>query len=177
VKRLLIGVDIDEVCNNLIWEVVQAYNKAYRQNLNYYDIDQYDIKPFLVPQCKNIWQEFCRDELMRGLQVEDTAVETLSQLAEQHDIYFVTAGHPNTMHVRDQWLSGKFPFYKTKMLIGCQQKQLLNLDILVDDYEQNLIGGNYRGFLMNRPWNRKFDAKAHSIERIDKVEDVLKYIA
>jgi len=167
---------MDETISDLVYQTIKLYNATYRQELNYYKIDQYDISPFIVPECKNIWQEFCTPQFILGLTVEPTAVETLTKLSEQHDIYFVTAGHPNTMQARDQWLAGKFPFYKSRMLIGCRSKQLLKLDVLIDDYEANLLGGEYQGILVNRPWNRKFDAEAHSIKRIHFIEDALKYI-
>jgi 5'(3')-deoxyribonucleotidase len=175
-QRKRFACDIDEFLNDLVYQVVKSYNAVYRQNLNYYSIDQYDIRPFLVPECKNIWQEFCTEETIRNLHVEDTAVETLPILNKKLDLYFVTAGHPNTMRARDQWLASKFDFYKSKMLIGCQNKQLLKMDYMGDDYHENLVGGDYQGFLMNRSWNRSFDAEAHGIIRINKVSDVLKYI-
>lgn len=170
------GWDMDETLSPFIYEVVKAYNRTYRKDLNYYDIDQYDITPFIVPECKNIWQEFCTDRFIRELIVEPTAVETLCKLNETYDIYFVTAGHPNTMKARDQWLAAHFPFYKSSMLIASREKQMIKLNYLTDDFEGNLVGGDYRGFLVNRPWNRKFDAEAHGITRISFAEDVLKYI-
>lgn len=176
-KRLAIGVDMDETIQGLVYAVIQEYNKVYRQELNYWKVDQYDISPFLVPECKNIWKEFVTDDLIRNLEVEPTAVDTLTKLSEHHDIYFVTAGHSYTMGARDRWLAAHFPFYKSGMLIACKEKQLLRLDLLIDDYEKNLIGGKYHGLLINRPWNRKFDAEAHGIMRINFIEDVLKYVA
>lgn len=176
-RRKRIGFDMDEVLNDLIWQVVQIYNKTYRQNLNYYKIEQYDITHYLVPQCKNIFREFCNDEFMLRLHVEPTAVETLNYLASKHDINFITAGYPETETVRGQWLASHFKFFKPSMLIMESEKQKWDGDLLLDDFEQNLIGGGYLGLLMNRPWNRKFDAEAHGIKRVYTVADVLKYVA
>lgn len=175
-RRKIIAVDLDETIQDMVYQVIQAYNRTYRQNLNYYKIEQYDISPYIVSECKHIWQEFATEELMRNLHVEPTAVETLTKLNELHDIYFVTAGHPNTMRVRDLWLASHFDWYKSKMLICCRNKQLLKVDVMVDDYEMNLVGGEYQKFLMTRPWNKAFDAEAHGITRIYTMSDVLKYI-
>lgn len=42
-----------------------------------------------------------------------------------------------------------------KRLIRCYNKQLLSgLDILVDDYEKNLIDGDYLKVLLDKPWNQ-----------------------
>jgi 5'(3')-deoxyribonucleotidase len=174
--RKKLGFDMDEVLNNLVYQAVQIYNKTYRQNLNYYEIEQYDIRPYLVPQCKNIWREFCNEEFMLGLHVEPTAIETLNYLADKHEINFVTAGYPETETVRGQWLFSHFSFFKPNMLIMEREKQKWDGDLLMDDFQDNLLGGGYLGLLMNRPWNRMFDAEANGIKRVYTVADVLKYI-
>jgi 5'(3')-deoxyribonucleotidase len=176
-RRLKCGFDLDGFTNNLIQKVVIAYDAVYHQKLDYNKIDKYDISSFLVPECKNIWKEFCTEKFMLNLDVEPTAVPAISKIATTHDVYFVTAGHPNTMAARDQWLAKHFPFYKTKMLIACANKQLLDLDLLGDDFEQNLIGGAYVGVLMDTPYNRSFDEKRYGITRINKVSDVLDVVA
>lgn len=175
-KRLSLGFDLDETLQNMIKRLLLYYNVAYKDNLKFEDIRQYDMTPYLVPECKHIFQEFCNDEFFLNLDVEKTAVETLSQLSEKHDIYFVTAGHPLTIGARDEWLKRTFPFYRSRMLIACTNKQLLNLDILVDDYECNLIGGKYASVLINKPWNESFDNKKYGIERINKISDVQRLV-
>lgn len=167
---------MDEVLNDFVYKVILAYNKAYRQNFDYYGIKEYEFTHRLVPECKNIFSEFCTKRFMMNLSMEDTAVETLCKLNEKHKIYFVTAGFAETMGDREQWLKKYFPFYKYGMLVGCREKQLIKLDVLIDDYEKNLIGGDYKGFLVTRPWNCNFDANSNGMTRIEKVSDVLKYI-
>lgn len=59
-----------------------------------------------------------------------------------------------------------FSFYRSSNLIVCREKQLLNLNVLIDDYQNNLIGGGYLGLLMTKHWNEHFAAKCFGIERI-----------
>lgn len=171
-QRLKIGFDLDSTLNNLVVKVVDAYNAKYQQSLDYNLIDKWDFSHMLVPECKHIWQEFCDYGLIRSLDIEPTAVDTLTALSKQHDIYFVTAGHPYTLKARDDWLDEHFPFYRSKMLIVAREKQLLKIDVLIDDYEQNLIGGDYLGILMNQPWNSAFKAERYGIKRIGRIAEV-----
>jgi 5'(3')-deoxyribonucleotidase len=159
-----------------MWEVLRVYNATYRDDVSYYGLMDWDVSLYIKPECKNIFREFCSDELMRTLQVENTAVETLTKLHELHDVFFLTAGYPETIGVRNRWLEGKFKFYNESMLIKCTRKQLIKGDWLLDDRPSNLIGGSYQGILMNRPWNRTFNAESYLIPRVDKVEDILNLI-
>lgn len=172
-RRLAIGVDIDETLNTLIEHLLLEYNYRYNDNKKLSDMTHYDIQRFLNPQCKNIFSEFSSYSLMIGLDIDPYAVDTLCSINEHHDIYFVTAGYPNTMGPRNEWLSKHFPFYRSEQLIGCVHKQLLKLDVLVDDYEENLIGGDYLGCLITKPWNKSFDVASHQgIIRFDSLAEL-----
>jgi 5'(3')-deoxyribonucleotidase len=130
------------------------------------------MRPFIKPECKCIWEEFVDDSFYASLNVAPGAIDVLGELVKKHEIYFVTAGHPYTMRARDTWLERIFPFYKSGSLIMCRTKQLLDLDILVDDYEFNLIGGKYLGLLMDRPWNQDIAPRAFRMKRIFHLSEV-----
>ena len=59
---------------------------------------------------------------------------------------------------------------------------MIGVDILIDDYEMNLINGSYFGILMDYPWNSTaiFDEAAYdNIYRVFdwlQVEPMLEYI-
>ena len=57
---------------------------------------------------------------------------------------------------------------------------MIGVDILIDDYEMNLINGSYFGILMDYPWNRNFDdASDDNIYRVFdwlEVEPMIEYI-
>ena len=57
---------------------------------------------------------------------------------------------------------------------------MIGVDILIDDYEMNLINGSYFGILMDYPWNRNFDdASDDKIYRVfdwTQVELMIDYI-
>ena len=57
---------------------------------------------------------------------------------------------------------------------------MIKCDVLIDDYEKNLIGGDYQGILMNYPWNANFDDAAYdNIIRVNnwlEIEPVIDFI-
>ena len=81
-----------------------------------------------------------------------------------HIIYFVTSTEPENISKKANWLQREFPDINIrKRLIRCYNKQLLSgLDILVDDYEKNLIDGDYSKVLLDKPWNQ--NSKEHDNE-------------
>lgn len=171
-----IGVDLDETINDMTAQIIPLYNAKYNDNIKYEDITEYDMRPFLKPECKHIWEEFVNDEFYAGLNVAPHAVDVLTELNKKHEIFFVTAGHPYTLRARDNWLERHFPFYKSSNLIVCREKQMLKLDFMIDDYENNLIEGSAYGLLIDKPWNRKATTRIYRIKRIFGLEEVPKII-
>jgi 5'(3')-deoxyribonucleotidase len=166
VKKIKIATDIDEVLNNMLSKILTLYNAKYGDCLQEEGIYEYSLSSVINPLCTNVFQEFADYNLIMSTDVAEGAVEALTHLAKRHDIYFVTAGHPYTVAARDDWLGRTFDFYKSSHLIVCREKQLLNVDVLIDDYENNLIGGDYYRLLMTRNWNKNFAAEAFGIKRI-----------
>lgn len=167
-----LGVDMDETVARMLSKILPLYNEKYNDTLHEEFIYTYSISQFLNPLCKNIFEEYATDSLIENMEVMDGAVEALTYLSKYHDIYFVTAGHPYTLKARDNWLNRVFSFYRSSNLIVCREKQLLNLDVLIDDWENNLIGGAYRRLLYTRPWNEKVATNLYGIERIHTWKEV-----
>lgn len=161
-----IGVDMDEVLNNLTEKILLCYNEKYGDTLRVGDISDYDIHKYLKPECRHVFEEFADERFIESLDIAPGAVEVLSRLSKYHAIYFVTAGHPYTLRARDVWLAKHLPFYRSRQLVGCCNKQLLGLDVLIDDYEGNLIEGRYYGILFNKPWNRHVPTQIYNMKRI-----------
>lgn len=165
---------MDGTLNNMIDKLIDEYNDRYSDHIKLSDIKQYDFQRMLKPECKDIFSEFCNFTFMLDLDIADGAVEVLSDLATQHNIYFVTAGHPYTMGARDIWLRKHFDFYEYGMLVNCVDKRLLKMDILVDDYlDQFADGADYYGILFHQPWNEQDESitRIHSFWELPKLID------
>ena len=148
-------VDIDEVLNNLVPTLLKKYNNKYSDNIKLKDITDYHLHKFLKPECANIFKEFVNDETIINLTVRPFAVEALTEINKNTQLYFVTAGHPSTAKARDKWLQKYFPFYSGNQLVLCRDKEIIDADLIIDDCADNIIKSRCRHkFLFDMPWNQ-----------------------
>ena len=69
-KRLTIGIDMDDVCNNFMGALLDVYNKEYNDNIQLDDITSWDFQHLLKPECKNVFKEFCDTAFMINLECD-----------------------------------------------------------------------------------------------------------
>ncbi len=151
-----IGIDVDNVINNLTECVISVYNEDTGSDLKLTDIIDYDITLFVKPELrKNFYQYFSDDRVWKRLQIKDGAADCIENLAKTNEVYFVTSTYPENVYRKAEWLSEHIRGVDIdKRLIICHNKPLLSeLDILFDDYEPNLRG-SYMGIIMNYAWNQ-----------------------
>ena len=56
---------------------------------------------------------------------------------------------------------------------------MAGIDILIDDYEKNLIDGKYQKILFSYPWNKNFNNSEYGIYRAknwEEIYDIVNYI-
>jgi len=148
-------VDIDETLNNLIETILPIYNAKYQDDITTDDITEYNIHKFLKPECSDIFKEFMSDDLIENLQVNNGAVEVLTELSQDNDVYFLTAAHPKSVLPKHKWLQKHFPFYHSDKLIICHDKGMVAGDILIDDCIEHLNKSSCRyTVLFSKPWNQ-----------------------
>ena len=170
-EKLTILCDIDGVVNDLVEKVIAAYNKKYNDNINVNDITEYNVQQFLKPECKNVWMEFCTDELLSTLEPTQDSLEVITELMGKHDFYFLSRTFPAHVKAKDQWLREKFPLYTDKMLITCANKHLVHGDILIDDYLDNLNENVKLNLIFDKPWNQA-KIKSPNIKRVYSWNDI-----
>jgi 5'-nucleotidase len=91
--------------------------------------------------------------------VHKGAPEVTRLLAEQHEVYIITAFHHWDHGLKDkcQWLSANFPHIPSDHIIFCNKKNLVDVDVLIDDGVHNFDGYNGFPIMMERHWNRHCD--------------------
>ena len=171
-----IGIDIDGTINNLCEAVLIIYNHDSGDNLSVFDITSYYVENFVKPEFKNNFYKYYTDKrVWKLVKINELAKEIIKKLdSEKHEIYFVTSTEPENLFKKSGWLQRHFPSIDIrKRLIRCYNKQLLSgLNVLVDDYEKNLIGGSYKKILINKPWNQNIDDRYFSINRVENWKDI-----
>lgn len=166
---MIIGVDCDNVLNNLTESVLKVYNEDYNDNLTPNDITDYYIENFVKPEYKdNFYKLFTDKRVWKGISVIDGCADVLKKWNDLgHTIYIVTSTEPANILKKANWLQRTLPFLNIrKRLICIQKKQLLSeIDVLIDDCYDNLIGGKYSKIVLDYPWNRNYDDDKHFVRR------------
>ena len=58
-----------------------------------------------------------------------------------------------------------FTFFNWRNLIMTGHKQMINADFLIDDNENNLLGGTYEKILFTANYNKSYDAESNGMYR------------
>ena len=155
-----IGLDVDNTIVNTTSCVIAQHYADTGEKLTLDDIKTYYIENYVSDDYKDDFHLiFLKKEMWKRVKVIPHCVEVIKRLHDRGDsIYFVTSTEPQNVAKKARFLQRTFPFLDIrKCLITTHCKQMIGVDILIDDYEMNLINGSYFGILMDYPWNRNFD--------------------
>ena len=180
---MIIGIDVDSTVCNTTESVLQQHYADTGEKLTLNDIKGYYIENYVGDDYKDDFHLiFYKKEMWKRVKVIPHCVEVIKRLHDRGDsIYFVTSTEPQNVTKKARFLQRTFPFLNIrKCLITTHCKQIIGVDILIDDYEMNLINGSYFGILIDYPWNRNFDdASDDKIYRVfdwTQVEPMIEYI-
>ena len=180
---MIIGIDCDNVVCNTTESVLAQHYADTGEKLTLDDIKSYYIENYVSDDYKDDFHLiFYKKEMWKRVKVIPHCVEVIKRLHDRgEEIYFVTSTEPQNVTKKARFLQRAFPFLDIrKCLITTHCKQMIGVDILIDDYEMNLINGSYFGILMDYPWNRNFDdASDDKIYRVFdwiQVEPMIEYI-
>ena len=168
-KRKL-AVDIDNTLWDLITPWLDYYNRRYCDNVKYEDIVNYDFF--------NIIKNITRDEMLHLLSEHEfwdnvypypESATYLRKLNDEFELYIATSTSYKTPRIKFDKLFTFFNFLEEDQLIVTSKKQLLNVDILIDDCIDCLKGGSYTKLLIDAPYNR--DMVDDTIIRVNNLKD------
>lgn len=152
--RPKIGLDWDDVTapfNDIAIEMANArYNIIPPLTLD--DIDSWENKG----RASVIKEFYNEEELYRRQRVPDETKEQVLKLMEIADVYFVTAAYPQFMGIRAKQILEAFPDFPPENIILGNAKNLVQLDIVLDDAIHNILESPATyPVLMRKPWNWK----------------------
>lgn len=180
---MVIGIDVDGVVCDTCRAVLEQHYTDTGEKLTLNDIKGYYIENYVSDDYKDdFYLIFYKKEMWKRVKVLPHCVEVIKRLHDKgNEIWFITACDPENVSKKVSFLQRTFPFLDIRnCLITTRCKQLVNVDIMIDDYEKNLIKGNYYGILLDYSWNRNFDEAAYdNIYRVfdwTQVEPMIEYI-
>lgn len=168
-----IGIDLDNVVVNTTESVIEFLNERIPNlDMKLEDCSKYWLEQNLPKGYELVVQEAFESKYMwKKVKVIKGAKKYINKLREDgHDIYFVTSSLPENLRKKIKHLERELDFFEPgyiwKHTINIHKKQLLDLDILIDDCLDNLNGGRrYVSICMNYPWN--VNSPDHSIIHCD----------
>lgn len=165
-----IGIDIDNVIVNTTETVIDYINERLPVNLKIEDITTYSIEAALPVNYRWIVNQAFKDkEMWKQIKLITGCIEQIRILINQgHEVFFVTSSLPENLKKKINHLvrnlGGDLKNYVETHTINIRQKQLLKLDVLIDDCLENLYGEReYYSICFEYPWNSFF--KKISIEK------------
>lgn len=151
--RLRIGLDVDDTlyeCNSYALELLrQKYGDDPAFDLNHIrawgklgDISDERLQYFGDP------------DFVMAQPIYSGAQKFVRDLARFADVFFITAVPPSCMSARAERLRADFPEVPAGNILIGTRKDIINLDILLDDAAHNIATSQASyPVLMRRPWN------------------------
>ena len=157
--------DIDAVLENLTDVWLSLLSWLQRNNPEFIpktidDLDSWDIsKKFPMLTVDEVFEPLNTDLIWKQIRPLPGAVEKLKKYNDMAgvNVRILTSSHYSAIAPKREFLRTYFPFINWNQVIITSEKQRVKGNVLVDDYQNNLMGGDYKGILFYRPHNRFFD--------------------
>jgi 5'(3')-deoxyribonucleotidase len=175
IKRGKIGIDLDDVLNDLLTEWLRLYNIQYNDTLLYNDFcKEWNLINNIKPECGDkIYEILSIKGLFYNLNVKDiNSIEIIKELSKYHDIFIITAYTSEHCIDKTRFIQKYYPFINLNNIIFCNYKYLINVDYLIDDYYANFDNFKGKKILYNAPYNQHY--KNIDI-RVNDWNDIKKY--
>ena len=176
-RKLTIGCDFDDTMNLLLYAWVQRLNETYNKNVTIEDIKSWNLDcafPDLTEQ--QLWAPLRDPTLWDVVQPRPDAVKYIKQLIDDgHTFYVVTATDYRVIGEKaERCLFKHFPFLNKSNLIVTYNKQLLNLDVMIDDAIHNLEGFNALKILFDMPHNQEsFNIEDYRVDAWETIYNII----
>ena len=174
-----IAIDFDSTLFPTMEKVIEVYNKRYETNIELSQITTYDLHDsFEENVADELIELFVDKEVYSSLCPYKGAVRAVKTLIEQgHEVYIATSTDVRNMEWKEQLLQKHFPFIPKNNLIRIHNKELLNVDVLVEDKLDNLKSTFADRVCFNQPWNADEEADyVYSISRIHHWGEIVNII-
>jgi len=176
--RPVIGIDLDDV----LWSLVDAWLKRYNEIVDD-DVTPEDIKSWQIDQyIKKGTREMLfyileQNDFWETLKPKPGSQFYLKKLIDDgYDVVIITATSYQTLKPKLIQFFELFPFIKEEQIIVTQRKQMVDVDLLVDDNPVNFYDASYIKVLFDAPHNKAFNEKLISAVRLSNWTFIYNFI-
>lgn len=153
--RLKIGLDVDDILYDCNAYALECLNKAegIEPPLTIYDIKGWGAENGAVDRRLRYFSD---PEFVSAQPMLPGADEFVRKLLTVADVFFVTAVPPVCMSARALRLRNDFPEVPAENILIGTRKDMVNLDMLLDDGAHNITGSPATyPVLFRKPWNTR----------------------
>lgn len=151
--RLRIGLDVDDILYECNSYALSLLRKKYGDNPAF-DLNHINTWGLLGDISDERISYFTDPGFVRNQPIFPGAQKFVRDLCKIADVFFVTAVPPECMSARAERLRQDFPEVPAGNIIIGTRKDIVNLDILLDDAAHNISSSQASyPVLMRRPWN------------------------
>lgn len=168
-KDYVVLVDMDDTIIDLLPHWVGYLNTTHNLSVKTEDINDWDIVQFFPTLTKEqVFAPLFADGFWSTVTPKQDAVKYLKMLKDDgYRVIICTNTNYKTLREKmEKVLFKYFDFISWNDVVIAYHKQLLNADFLIDDGVHNLVGGRYKGILMDAPHNKNFNEQEHGIIRV-----------
>ena len=136
-----------------------------------YDI--YKCLPFEVAEkYAALWK---REDIWRSLTPVYHSQWGAKKLVDDgFDVYITTTTHWENFPWKVEWLQSYFPFIDESHIICVRDKSILDVDVMIDDNLDNLIGNiRCNRVLLEKPWNKDAHDEVYGIKRCTNWDEIV----
>lgn len=159
-----IGIDLDNVLNTYD----ECFFNAYIQKYGCLTISSDEEMP-------NIFSAFTRAEfisILVNMKVKDNAYSVTKQLIEQgHELYVVTSTYPENIKFKEGWLKRNLPHLDN--LIMTKDKNMINIDLLIDDSLEHIEAFRGQKIVFNNLSNKSYPVQHYRAFDWNGVLDII----
>ena len=157
--------DLDDVLENLTDVWLSLLSWLQRNNPSFVpktieDLDSWNLsEKFPMLTVDEVFEPLNTDLIWKQIRPLPGAVEKIEKYNGMSGVKvrILTSSHYSAIASKREFLRKFFTFINWNQVIITSEKQRVKGNVLVDDYQNNLIGGDYKGILFYRPHNRLFD--------------------
>jgi len=154
---MIIGVDVDDVCGDLINPWIMKYNRDYNDNLEKKDVTDWAVHTFVKPECGREIYKYIEDRsLYDEVKPIPFSLEAVKNLKHMGRVVFITSSTIGAAGRKFLWLQEHGFIETIDDYVEAKDKTLIAYDFLIDDNYHNVKYGD-NNILFNQPWNLKYD--------------------
>lgn len=174
----VVGVDLDDVLWGLLDAWLLRWNEVTGDNIQPEDIKSWDIARYVNKGTKEmLFYILEQNDFWGTVQPYADAQEYLKRLIDDgYDVVVVTASSHRTLKAKLDRFYKLFPFIKEEQVIVTKRKQMIDMDVLIDDNPANLYNSSYRKILFDTPHNKAVDEVNIKAVRMYDWHEIYEYI-